>query len=209
MLECAALLVACGDSKPQATGASTSQSYAQPSQSASPLSLDTGTAPWPDADRVPDRITAAGLIGGDTEVLTIHYHAHLDIFVNGVSEPVAASIGRIQHTFYSPLHTHATSGMIHIETARDDTITLGRLFTEWGVRLTDACIGGYCGPQVAISAYVNGKLDAEPLPAIVFHAGDEIALVIGSPPASIPSNWDCNANIDPTQEAPFQCADFG
>jgi hypothetical protein len=99
--------------------------------------------------------------------------------------------------------------MIHIEAASDDVITLGMLFTEWGVRLTDTCIGGYCRPQVPITAYLNGKQDDVSLAAIVFRKGDEIALVIGSPPATIPTSWDCNANIDPTQEAPFQCDDFG
>jgi hypothetical protein len=158
---------------------------------------------------VPERVAAAGLPHSATEALTFHYHSHLDIFVNGQSEPVAASIGRVDQSFFSPLHTHATSGLIHIEAPRDQRFTMAMLFTEWGVRLTDNCVGGYCRPTTRIVAYVNGKADAEPMPTIAFTKGREIALVIGSPPATIPAAWDCRAKINPNIENPAQCADFG
>ena len=173
------------------------------------LTLNTGAAPWPDPDHVPDRVASAGLSGAPSESLTVHYHAHLDIFVNGQSEPVAASIGRDDDSFFSPLHTHATSGMIHIEAPQDQRFTLGMLFTEWGVRLTRNCVGGYCRPRTPISTYIDGHRTGEPLPGIVLTKGQEIALVIGSPPPSIPSHWDCKAKINPTIENPAQCADFG
>src|SRR5438128_1136598 len=99
----AASIAACSSSTP-----ATKRPSKQPS-------LDTGNAPWADPDHVRDRVAAAGLTGGATEVLTVHYHAHLDIFVNGAPEPVSGSIGREGQSFFSPLHTHATSGMIHIE----------------------------------------------------------------------------------------------
>src|SRR4051794_22201850 len=101
-----------------------------------PLTVNRGPAPWPDPDRVPDRVAAAHLPHSSVESLEVHYHSHLDIYVNGRSEPVAASIGRVDENFFSPLHTHATSGLIHIEAAKDVPINLGELFTEWGVRLT-------------------------------------------------------------------------
>jgi hypothetical protein len=154
-------------------------------------------------------VTSAGLAGASSESLTVHYHAHLDIFVNGRSEPVASSIGREGDTFFSPLHTHASSGMIHIEAPRDRRFTLGMLFTEWGVRLTRNCAGGYCRPATRINAYIDGHRTREALSAIVLRKGEEIALVIGDPPSQIPARWNCRANIDPTLENPAQCADFG
>ena len=171
--------------------------------------LYTGAAPWPEPDHVPDRVASAGLSGAPSESLVVHYHAHLDIFVDGHSEPVAASIGREDASFFSPLHTHASSGMIHIEAPSDQKFTLGMFFTEWGVRLTRSCVGGYCRPGKPISAYIDGHRTAETLPDIVLMKGQEITLVIGSPPSSIPSRWDCRAKIDPTLENPAQCADFG
>src|SRR5262245_492081 len=177
-------------------------------QASEPLKVSTGPAPWPSPNRVDDRISAAGLNSGPTEATTVHYHAHLDVFVDGESEPVAASIGREDHSLFSPLHTHATSGMIHIEAPTDDRITLGMLFTEWGVRLSSSCVGGYCRPGTPIRAYVDGVVQQGPMPSIILKRGEEIALVIGSPPATIPSGWDCRPNIDPKLESPWQCNDF-
>ena len=58
---------------------------------------------------------------------------------------VPASIGINQFEGYiSPVHTHDTTGTIHIEAGNKDTFTLGQFFDVWGVRLTDKCIGGYC-----------------------------------------------------------------
>jgi hypothetical protein len=190
-------------------GASVQSSSSGSTPSFTYLRLNAGPAPWPEPDQVQARVSAAGLFGAPTESLTVHYHAHLDIFVNGHPEPVAASIGRQDDSFFSPLHTHANSGMIHIEAGRDQKFTLGMLFTEWGVRLTRSCIGGYCQPATRISTYIDGRRTGEPLPNIVFTKGEEIALVIGSPPASIPSHWDCRAKINPAIENPAQCADFG
>ena len=128
---------------------------------------------------------------------------------NRQPEPVAASIGREDQSLFSPLHPHATSGLIHIEAPEEQDFTVAMLFTEWGVRLTNNCIGGYCSPDTELVVYVDGQQTQEPPSTIVLTKGEEIAIVIGSPPASIPSSWDCRANIDPALESPFQCADFG
>lgn len=116
----------------------------------------------------------------------MHYHSHVDIFVNGKSEPVASSIGREDQSLFSPLHTHAASGLIHIEAPEEQDFTVEMLFTEWGVRMTNACIGGYCSPDTKLEAYVNGTSYTEPISTIVLKRGEEIAIVIGSPPATVP-----------------------
>lgn len=185
----ALVLVACG-------GNGTSQ----------PLTLNRGPAPWPNPTRVPARVVAAGLPHTADELTAIHYHSHLDIFVNGRSVPVATSLGRVDFTFFSPLHTHATSGMIHIEAGEDLQFSLKMLFTEWGVRITNDCVGGYCRPATPIAVYVDGQPDPTSLPGVLLRKGREIALVIGSPPKTIPSHWDCRAHVP--NENPAQCADF-
>src|SRR5213078_4647809 len=138
LIAVALLLPACGGS-----GTSTPKA-------ATKLAVNTGKAPWPTPTDVPERVDEAGLPHSATEYLTIHYHAHLDVFVNGKSEPVAASIGRVDNELFSPLHTHATSGLVHIEAPSAQRITLRQLFTEWGVRLTDECVGGYCKPKTPV-----------------------------------------------------------
>jgi hypothetical protein len=210
-LVAALLVAACGGSTSTATqhavNTGPASTATQTAVTKGPA-VNTGPAPWPNPNHVQARVAAAGLPGGISESTFVHYHAHLDIFVNGHSEPVAPSIARQDGYVFSPLHTHANSGMIHIEASRNQRFTLGMLFTEWGVRLTDDCVGGYCRPGTPVSAYVDGQPTTEPMPDIVFRKGEEIALVIGSPPSPIPSTWDCRAKISPI-ENPDDCKNFG
>ena len=57
----------------------------------------------------------------------------------------------------SPLHTHDESGVLHVENDAERRITLGQFFTEWGVRFSPDCVGGYCAPDKPHQVYVNGK----------------------------------------------------
>jgi hypothetical protein len=87
----------------------------------------------------------------------------------------------------SPLHTHDDSGILHVENDKERQITLGQLFTEWGVRFTGDCVGGYCAPEKAHKVFVAGKEYAGDSAGIVLTDHEEIALVIGTPPSTIPS----------------------
>ena len=63
------------------------------------------------------------------EALAVHYHAHVDIIVNGVAQTVPAGVGfaiqNSQETGITVLHTHDTSGVIHIESPTSIPYTLG------------------------------------------------------------------------------------
>jgi hypothetical protein len=209
------LIAACGGSTSTTRSTSTAALAALSTATHPPLStatyplLNTGPAPWPNPDHIQARLAAAGLPVTTSGCACVHYHLHLDIFVNGRSEPVAASIAREDGTTFSPLHTHASSGMIHIEATHNHRFNLGMLFTEWGVRLTGNCVGGYCRPGTPISAYIDGRRTGDSMPDIALTKGREIALVIGSPPSNIPSRWDCRAKLNPALENAGDCADFG
>ena len=57
----------------------------------------------------------------------------------------------------SPLHTHATAGILHTETETPTPNKLGQFFTEWDVRSTETASASYCSPATPIAIYVNGK----------------------------------------------------
>jgi hypothetical protein len=57
------------------------------------------------------------------------------------------------------------------------------------VRLDDKCVGGYCKPAAPISIYVNGSLYAGDPRQIQLEDLKEIAIVIGTAPAQIPSTF--------------------
>jgi hypothetical protein len=89
----------------------------------------------------------------------------------------------------SPLHTHDPDGIIHTESATPEATTLGQFFVEWGVLLSDTCVGEYCSPT-PIAFYVDGEPYTQDPRAIELTDLKEIAIVIGTPPAEIPKTAD-------------------
>jgi hypothetical protein len=87
----------------------------------------------------------------------------------------------------SPLHTHDLSGLLHTETKTPSPNQLGQFFTQWAVRLDANCVGGYCKPAVPIKIYVDGTVETGDPTKIELSNLREIAIVIGTPPATIPS----------------------
>jgi hypothetical protein len=161
-----------------------------------------------------ERTVRAGLHPERKEFLIHHVHAHLDVYVDGkpivvppgiginihdpavrrMKEPDGSfSYGGIQpacrKSCISPLHTHDNSGILHTESKTPKPNTLGQFFTEWGVRLSKSCAGNYCDHQ-PVAFYVNGKRYEEDPRAIELTDRKEIAIVIGTPPATIPKTAD-------------------
>jgi hypothetical protein len=130
---------------------------------AAPTSVTLADTPPPwtlPADARP-YIAAAGLSVLGSEQLAVHYHAHLDIVANGAKVTVPAGIGFVishgQATGITVLHTHDTTGVLHIESATQRPYTLGQLFTEWGVALNATQLGGlHADATHVLAAYVNG-----------------------------------------------------
>lgn len=165
---------------------------------------------WPAPDDPMERTIEAGLTPEAKEHLETHRHAHLDVFVDGESVLVPAAIGiditdpGVQHfpdggyggieecsePCISPLHTHDETGIIHTEATADTLLTLGQLFTEWGVELTDECVGEFCESETDIAVYIGGdEYDGDPAD---IELDDQlvIAIVIGTPPKQIPARAD-------------------
>jgi hypothetical protein len=145
-------------------------------------------APWPPeylylADRLqPLDLTTMGGHNG----LVMHFHVHLDIFVNGKHVKVPAFVGiNLGGNYLTELHTHDARGVIHIEAQKARSFTLGQFFAEWAVFLNAHQIGGYKG----MKWYLDGKLQTADPQALVFKPHQEIAMVVGKPPAKIPSSF--------------------
>jgi hypothetical protein len=152
--------------------------------------LQTGPAPWNQGlDTLPDRVEPLGLNALTTEGQVIHIHQHLDIFVNGTLQVVPANIGIYDGQFLTELHTHDTTGILHVESPTRRQFDLGQFFGVWGVRLNADCVGGYCREVTPWSVYVNGQAYTGNPSALVLKAHQEIAFVIGTPPRKIPASY--------------------
>jgi hypothetical protein len=117
---------------------------------------------------------------------TFHIHSHLSIFHNGMHIADAVAIGipgavittmnggpyTNQGTCFYPLHTHDSSGIIHIEAAAPTSFTLGEVFDIWGEPLSARHIAGFSGPMLI---YVDAN--EHPIQATIY-AGDPRAIVL-------------------------------
>jgi hypothetical protein len=153
--------------------------------------------PWPNNTKDLDaRIKDIGVNILPQEGNVLHIHQHLDIFNNGkhVTVPALIGIKRVGQTGaeFAELHTHDTSGIIHLESDRAQAFSLGQFFGVWGNLLAKNCVGGLCSPPGPFAVYVNGKKippTADPT-RLVLEEHDEIAIVYGTPPATIPSSYN-------------------
>jgi hypothetical protein len=167
---------------------------AMPSTPAATVNGGRTTAPpWPAPGDPSARVAAAGLPMLGTEGSALHIHAHLDVIVDGKAVTVPAELGIDEaKQQISPLHTHDTTGVIHIESPTKTTFTLGQFLTEWDVSVSADHLGGLrAGGGKQLVVYVNGKQQSGDPAALVLHAHDEIALVYGAPgqAGQIPSSY--------------------
>jgi hypothetical protein len=161
--------------------------------------IQTNSAPWiPEWPNLALRLKAIGLPALSAEGTVEHIHAHLDIYVGGLHEPIPAGIGfgvgaDHQIHFISELHTHRFDGVIHIESPRHESFTLGQFFDVYGVRLTATCLGGYCNSgTTTLRAFANGKEWKGDPRTIPLTAHEEIVLAYGAKaqlPKHVPSSF--------------------
>jgi len=192
--------------------ASTSAAAAASPTVASP-SPQAAVLLWPVPPDPMERTVKAGLKPQPKEFLTNHVHAHLDVFVDGKPVLVPSGIGikidnpAVKHfdepdgsvsyggidlcneACISPLHTHDVSGVIHTESADPKPNTLGEFFIEWGVELSETCVGEHCAPT-PIAVYIGGELYEGDPRAVELTDRKVIVVVVGTPPAVIPSTAD-------------------
>jgi hypothetical protein len=114
--------------------------------------------PWPpEYAHLQQRLKALNLppVGNES----YHIHALLHVYVNGKPVTVPANIGLYRAKgIFSSIHTHDTSGVIHMEAARRYPFTLGDFFIVWGVRFSSTQLGAYTNSaHKRVWVYVNGK----------------------------------------------------
>jgi ribosome-associated protein YbcJ (S4-like RNA binding protein) len=150
--------------------------------------LQATAAPWaPEYSQLPTRLNAMNLpVQSD---VIYHVHAMLRVYVNGKQTPVPSQIGiDPQGQYLAALHTHDTSGVIHLEANQVYPFTLGQFFTVWGVKFTGTQIGSYVSNGTSsLAVYVNGKRITDPV-NYKLRAHDLIVVGYGAP-GSFPTSY--------------------
>ena len=207
-LASAALLAACGGSSTTSTSsqaaASSTSATATSSTTAATSTTAGKTQLGPEGiplEQGPDLAPAGTTSQGATvdgvqcapiEQLAYHIHAHLQVYVNGQPRALPAAIGMVgpvaQQTPYGPfygaqqcyywLHTHASDGIIHIESPSARVYTLGNFFDEWTQPLSGTQVAGEKGK---VTAFVNDKPWTKSPRDIPLVPHESIQLDVGKP----------------------------
>jgi hypothetical protein len=164
-----------------------------PNASQSPIPLENdehlGAPVFPNPIKVNphDGLPVDGITCTSTEQVTLHIHSHLALFYKGKQLEIPAGVGLAPVPPSGCLywiHTHDTSGIIHIEAPQIEApqgggpFTLGMFFDIWGQPLTSSDVAGKLGP---VAAFVNGMrwyADPRTIPLL---AHQEITLEVGKP----------------------------
>jgi hypothetical protein len=111
-----------------------------------------------------------GIICQRDEQVLFHIHAHLTIFVDGQQRLIPYGIGIApplsgENTTAGPfvtsgscfswLHTHTNDGIIHIESPKQRTYTLGNFFDVWNQPLSSNQVGPAHGH---VTVFLNSRL---------------------------------------------------
>jgi hypothetical protein len=142
------------------------------SSSASAGPTTAGVAPLAPLDDATSGRSIDGITAGTEEQLAFHIHAHLAVYVNGRPRAIPYGVGvlaplQLQQTPDGPfvvggagfywLHTHDTSGVIHIESPIQRRYTLGEFFDVWGQPLGPNQVGPVRGPvTILVDGAVRG-----------------------------------------------------
>lgn len=153
--------------------------------------------PWPVPTDALSRIKAACLIPLGAEGSALHIHMWLVVYVDGKRQTVPALIGiDVKSQQLSALHTHDTSGIVHLESPTVSSYTLGEFFTEWDVALSADQLGDLKtqAGRKTLRWWVNGKGQTGDPAKLVFAAHQIIVLAYGAPDqhVDVPTSYPWN-----------------
>jgi hypothetical protein len=128
------------------------------------------------------RVEAGVPTMSDTSAGGAHIHPELTVYADGEEVPIPVNIGidpANSPEMMAGLHTHDSSGVIHVENAAEPT--LGQFFDIWGVPFSRDRLGPY---QSTSSDAVRMWVDDEPsreFGDLVLGDGQEVVVAYGSP----------------------------
>lgn len=104
-----------------------------------------------------------------------HIHPNISIVVNGTVQTIPAQVG-IKAGCMNPLHTHDTSGKIHVESPVRRDFTLGDFFAVWGETFSkDQVLDYKVDDTHAITVNVNGT-ENQDFENLVLNDNDQIVI---------------------------------
>jgi hypothetical protein len=152
-----------------------------------------GTPRWPDPRTRIDGTPIGRFDCVFNPPQALEFYAHLSILVNNEFQRIPRYLGAhrtpVTHCFYA-IHTHDTSGRIHVTPAAPGIFTLGELFQIWGQPLTNTNVAGIAGLPIEIFVTDDGttiRVEDYDWANIELRPYREITIAIGTPLIEIPN----------------------
>ena len=118
----------------------------------------------------------------NTEQSGTHIHAHVTIYVNGTSASVPANVGIApDSSCLYWLHTHDSTGVIHIEAPSGSSATFGNFLDIWQQKFQQVGYPGQLSTATGWQVWVDGKPFSGDFHAIPLQAHTLITLAYNSP----------------------------
>ena len=99
-------------------------------------------------------------ITGHTSSLALHYHVDLKIIIDGEEFFIPSDIG-VEKNLMRAVHTHDSSGHVHIEGPCKRDFILGDFFKIWQKNFDSQCIFNSCVDKGELKMSVNGVENKE------------------------------------------------
>ncbi len=129
-----------------------------------------------------------------------HLHVHLEVLLDGkpIVVPAGIGVGRpwganpdgfiATGSCFAWIHTHDTTGVVHVFTQVGKSYSLGQVFEVWGQPLGANTVLGFRGALVVL---VDGRPFVGDPQAVTLKNFENIVIELGRPPATPPpSTYD-------------------
>jgi len=128
-----------------------------------------------------------------TEQGGTHIHAHVTMYVNGTQAPMPADIGIAPDgSCLYWLHTHDTTGVIHVEAPANVSVTFGDFLDIWEQRFQQLGYPSQLSDATGWQVYVNGKPFTGDFHKIPLQSHTLITLAYNSPNVKPDTSFNWN-----------------
>src|SRR6266516_4325420 len=137
-----------------------------------------------------------GIYCDQLEQTAYHIHIHLAIYIDGkpVAVPQGVGIASDQSCFYW-LHTHDSTGVVHIEAPKTASLTLQNFLNIWGREFSQLGFHNQLASSADWTIYVNGKKVTGNFNTVVFQPHMLITIAYNSPDVKPDTTYNWPPNL--------------
>jgi hypothetical protein len=137
-----------------------------------------------------------GIYCDQLEQTAYHIHVHLSIYIDGkpVAVPQGVGIASDQSCFYW-LHTHDSTGVVHIEAPKTAALTLQNFLNIWGREFSQLGYHTELASSAGWTVYVSGKQVTGDFSKVVFQPHMLITIAYNSPTVKPDTTYNWPPNL--------------